>query len=126
MKMILAALIATTALVVGLSHGMEDDPLAAHARNDQANDFILISGDVECRISQDAGSEKIARFKLESACAGPAHPASKAAMIEQHEDGTIDLIGEDGNAVVRFATAEGGTHVSYEPQSPLIRLVAVD
>lgn len=126
MKTTIAAIIATTALVAVLSHGMEENIGAAHAQAGNPGDFILISGDTECRISQGAVREKIARLDLDPACTGSASPAAKAAMIEQNDDGTIDLLGRDGTAVVRFAAAEGDTHVSYEPQSPLIRLVAVD
>ena len=126
MKTTIAALIATTALIATLSHGMQENAGAARAQADNPGDFILISGDFECRISQGAVREKIARLDLDPTCAGSASPAAQVAMIEQNDDGTIDLLGRDGTAVVRFAAAEGDTHISYEQQSPLIRLVAVD
>lgn len=126
MKTTIAALLATTALIATLSNGMNENSGAAHAEAGQPSDFILISGDTECRISQGAVREKIARLDLDPNCTGSSSPASQAAMIEQNDDGTIDLLSQDGAAVVRFAAAEGDTHVSYEPQSPLIRLVAVD
>lgn len=126
MKTTIAALIATTALIATLSNGWQENAGAAHAEAGKPGDFILISGDVECRISQGAVREKIARLDLDPTCTGPNSPAAQAEMIEQNDDGTIDLLAQDGKAVVRFAAAEGDTHVSYEPQSPLIRLVAVD
>jgi hypothetical protein len=122
----IAALIATTALIATLSHGMNENSGVAYAEAGKPSDFILISGTTECRISQGAMREKIARLNLDPNCIGPSSPASQAAMIEQNDDGTIDLLSLDGSAVVRFAAAEGDTHISYEPLSPLIRLVAVD
>ena len=126
MKTTIAALIATTALIATLSDGWQENSGAAHAQAGKPGDFILISGDIECRISQGAVREKIARLDLDPTCTGSGSPAAQAEMIEQNDDGTIDLLAQDGKAVVRFAAAEGDTHISYEPQSPLIRLVAVD
>jgi hypothetical protein len=126
MKTMIAALVATTALIATLSHGMNENSGVARAEAGKPSDFILISGGTECRISQGAVREKIARLNLDPNCTGPSSPASQASMIEQKDDGTIDLLRQDGSAVVRFATAEGDTHISYEPLSPLIRLVAVD
>lgn len=125
MKTGLAALIATTALVA-LSQGMQTDAGSARADANDPNGYMLISGDVECRITQGVVREKVARLALDPGCSEAVHPISQAAMIEENEDGTIDLLGQDGQAVLRFAAAEGDTHVSYEPQSPLVRLVALD
>lgn len=125
MKAGFAVLIATVALVA-VSQGMQTEAGSARADANSPNDYMLVSGDVECRVTQSAVREKIARLALEPGCGEPSHPISQAAMIEENDDGTIDLLGRDGQAVIRFAAAEGGTHVSYEPQSPLVRLVALD
>lgn len=124
MKTTLAALAATVALIA-LGQGMQENAGKARADMNHPNDYLLVSGDVECRITQGAVREKIAPLNLEPGCGG-AHPMADAAMIEENDDGTIDLLGRDGQAVIRFAAAEGDTHVSYEPQAPLVRLVALD
>lgn len=125
MKTILAALVAAVALIA-LSQGMQQDSGTARADANNPNDYMLISGEVECRITQGVVREKIARLSIDPACDGTSSPIGQAAMIEENDDGTIDLLGADGKAVIRFAAAEGGTHVSYEPQAPLVRLVALD
>lgn len=126
MKTILAVLITASALIATLSHGMEDDATMAGADIGKPSDFILISGDVECRLSQGAIQEKASLLKLDTGCTGAGNPAAQATLIEQNDDGSIDLLKQDGTKLVRFGAPEGDTHVSYEPQSPLIRLVAVD
>lgn len=124
MKTILAALAATVALIA-LGQGMQENVGEARAGMNRPNDYLLISGDVECRITQGVVRQKVAQLDLDPNC-GAAQLVADAAMIEENDDGTIDLLGADGSAVIRFAAAEGDTHVSYEPQAPLVRLVALD
>ncbi|MCO6391871.1 hypothetical protein GTW25_12605 [Aliihoeflea aestuarii] len=125
MKTTLAALAATVALIA-LGQGMQENAGSARADMNYPNDYLLISGDVECRITQGAVREKVARLDIEPGCTAALDPIAPAAMIEENDDGTIDFLGADGKAVIRFAAAEGDTHVSYEPQAPLVRLVALD
>ncbi|MHB2263739.1 hypothetical protein [Aliihoeflea sp. PC F10.4] len=125
MKTTLAALAATVALIA-LAQGVREDAGTARAEMNNPSDYMLISGDVECRLSQGDVRQKVARLSVDPTCDSAASPIAQAAMIEEKDDGTIDLLGADGTAVIRFAAAEGGTHVSYEPQSPLVRLVAID
>jgi hypothetical protein len=124
MRKILTLLVFGAACGAGIGHAM--DQRAPERRAEGPQRYMLLARGLECEITAASRTSPRAGGAMESACIAKLDLSGRPAYLVPRGDGSVDLVGRDGEPVMRFGAAEGRTHVSYEPASPLVRLVALD
>lgn len=117
-------LVFAAACVAGLGHAMDEPAPERGAEGLQR--YVLLARGLECEITAVSRTSWRAGGTMESDCIAKLELSGRPAFLVPRGDGSVDLVGRDGEPVMRFGVAEGRTHVSYEPAAPLVRLVALD